>query len=120
MTKINYALCDEKILLEISGHACPEDGDGYRMPDPEEMELDDSSLACAAVSILVISATEALRRLENEGAFRSANVIVEQGYALFDLTADEAEIARVAEKLEPMLIGFELLEENYPNVVKFE
>ncbi len=118
MTNITYALCDDRIYLEISGHACPEEGDGYRMPDPEGAAVESSPLACAATSILVITATESLRRLESDGMFRSARVTVEDGYACFDLEMSETDAEYVGEILSPIITGFELLEENYPELVK--
>ncbi len=118
MTNITYANGNGRIYLEIAGHACPEEGDGYRMPEPRELDREKEPLACAAASILVISVTETLRRLESDGLFRSARVTVEDGYACFDLELSESDAEYVGEVLSPIMTGFELLEENYPELIK--
>ncbi len=118
MTNITYAHCDERIYLEISGHACPGEGDSYSMPEPEEMPVGEPALACAALSILVISITETLRRLESEGVFLASRMTVDSGYACFDLELDASDSERVCEILSPMISGFELLEENYPEMIR--
>ncbi len=120
MTNITYANCNERIYLEISGHACSGEGDSYSMPATSEIPLGEASLACAAMSILVISITETLHRLESEGAFRSANMTVDSGYACFDLELDYSESERVSEMLSPIITGFELLEENYPEMIRIK
>ncbi len=118
MTNITYAICDDRIYLELSGHACPESGDAYRMPDPRELDTEKNSLACAAISILVITVTELLRRLESDGLFRTARVTVEDGYACFDLELSGSDSEYVGELLSPIITGFEILEENYPELIK--
>ncbi len=119
MTNITYAHCDGRIYLEISGHACPSgDGDSYNMPTSSEMSSGEQSLACAALSILVITITETLLRFESDGVFRSSSMTVDDGYACFDLELDYSESERISEILSPIIIGFELLEENYPEMIK--
>ncbi len=114
MTCVTGGFYDEKCYFEISGHACRENGGEYGMPT----ELDGGEpLACAAVSVLVMTALEKVRALDSDGAFSSASVTVEPGYACFDLETREEYADEVRHAFDLILLGFELLEENYPDCV---
>lgn len=119
MTIITSSFYDDRCYLEISGHACPQDGDGYCMPcENEDYGYDEEAQrACAAVSVLVMTVTEKLRRFESDGAFISSEVTVEPGYACFDLEVRRGYADEIRYLLDTIMLGFELLEENYPECV---
>lgn len=117
MTVISNSFYDDRCYLEISGHACPTEGDGYRMPNEGGERNADEERACAAVSILVLTVTERLLRFESDGAFISSLVTVEPGYACFDLEIRRGFTDEIRDMIDTVMLGFELLEENYPECV---
>lgn len=117
MTIITNSFYDDRCYLEISGHACPADGDGYCMPYEDDGSDGETERACAAVSVLVMTVTEKLRRFESDGAFISSDVTVEPGYACFDLEIRRGYSDEIRNLLDTIMLGFELLEENYPDCV---
>lgn len=117
MTVVNNAFCNDRCFIEISGHACRENGESYSMPFSDSITDEGDNLACAAVSILVMTVTEKLLRLDSEGAFRNSSITVEPGYACFDLDIRDEYEDEVAYIFETVMLGFELLEENYPDCV---
>ena len=118
MTRVTGGFYDEKFYLEVSGHACEESGGVYEMPSC--LGDDDSNLACAAVSILVLTAAEKIARLDSEGAFYNSSVTVESGYCCFDLDVRDEYADSLSALLDTLLVGFELLEENYPDLVSVQ
>lgn len=120
MTVITSSFYDDRCYLEISGHACPQDGDGYCMPYEGDEGIgydEETGHVCAAVSVLVMTVTEKLRRFESDGAFISSDVTVEPGYACFELEVRHGFADEVRYLLDTIMLGFELLEENYPECV---
>ena len=118
MTRVTGGFYDDKFYLEVSGHACDENGGVYEMPSAAG-EGDDA-LACAAVSILVLTAAERIDRLDSEGAFYNSSVTVEYGYCCFDLDVRAEYSDTLSAILDTLLTGFELLEENYPDFVSVQ
>jgi uncharacterized protein YsxB (DUF464 family) len=118
MTKVTGGFYDDRLYFEVSGHACEEDGGVYAMP--EASGEGESALACAAVSILVLTAAEKIGRLESEGAFYSSNITLESGYCCFDLEVREEYSETVSSILDLLTVGFELLEEHYPECVSVQ
>ena len=114
MTCVTGGFYDEKCYFEISGHACSENDGSYGMPS-EVGEGD--PLACAAVSVLVMTALEKVRALDSDGAFISSYVTVEPGYACFDLETRAEYAEELRHAFDTLMLGFELLEENYPDCV---
>ena len=115
MTVVSSGCYNDRYYFEVSGHAYSEEG---RMPSGDELEeKDGGSLACAAASILVLTAAEKVERMQSEGAFLSSSVTVEPGYASFDLEAREERGEELRVIFDTLLLGFELLEENYPDCV---
>lgn len=114
MTRVTSGYYDDRYYLEISGHACREEDGAYRMPSETDGE---AAIACAAVSILVMTALERVRDLDGEGAFRNASVTVETGYACFDLEVREEYAEEIKHIFDIITLGFELLEENCPGLV---
>ena len=118
MTRVTGGFYDDKFYLEVSGHACEESGGVYEMPS--DAGEGDEALACAAVSILVLTAAERLARLDSEGAFYNSSVTVESGYGCFDLDVRDEYSDTLSAILDTLLTGFELLEENYPDLVSVQ
>ncbi len=114
MTNVTGGFYDDRCYFEISGHACRENDGVYGMPEEDNGE---DALACAAVSILVMTALEKVKALDGEGAFSNASVTVEAGYACFDLEAREEYAEETRHIFDVIMLGFELLEENYPELV---
>lgn len=114
MTCITGGFYDDKCYIEISGHACTEAGGGYGMPSDTG---EGDPLACAAVSVLVMTALEKVKMLDSDGAFISSYVTVEPGYALFDLEIRAEYADELKHAIDTLMLGFELLEENYPDCV---
>ena len=115
MTVVTSGYYNERFFFEVSGHASGESGG---MPSAIETDGEDvSALACAAASILVLTAAEKIDRMQSEGAFLSASVTVEPGYANFDIEAREEHVDELSVIFDTLLLGFELLEENYPDCV---
>ena len=113
MTVVTYGSYDDRCFFEVSGHAC---GEEMRMPG-ENTVYGESSLACAAASILVLTAAEKIDRMQSEGAFISSSVSIEDGYAGFDLEVREERSEELQVIFDTLVLGFELLEENYPDCV---
>ena len=113
MTVVTYGNYDDRCFFEVSGHAC---GEAMRMP-VEGIGDGESSLACAAASILVLTAAEKIERMQSEGAFIGSSITVEDGYAGFDLEVREERAEELQSVLDTLILGFELLEENYPECV---
>ena len=118
MTRVTGGFYDDKFYLEVSGHACEESGGVYVMPSA--VGEGDEALACAAVSILVFTAAERIARLDSEGAFYNSSVTVESGYCCFDLDVRDEYSDTLSAILDTLLTGFELLEENYPDLVSVQ
>lgn len=115
MTVVTSGCYNDRYYFEASGHACSEE---KRMPCIGEItESGDEALACAAASILVLTATERIERMQSEGAFLSSSITVEPGYAGFDLEVREERGEELSVIFDTLLLGFELLEENYPDCV---
>lgn len=118
MTVVTSGYYDERYFFEVSGHACRDDGG---MPSAEECEVTgEEALACAAASILVLTAAERIERLQSEGAFLNASVDIEAGYAGFDLEVREEYREEMNVIFDTVLLGFELLEENYPDFISIK
>ena len=113
MTNIIGGFYDDKCYLEISGHACREYDGEYGMPE----ETEGNPLVCAAISVLVMTALEKIKTFERDGAFICSSVTVESGYALFNFEVREEFSEEVRHCLETLMLGFELLEENYPDYI---
>lgn len=64
-----------------------------------------------------MTALEKVRGLDGDGAFKNAAVTVEPGYACFDLETREEYADEVRHTFDVIMLGFELLEENYPDLV---
>ncbi|MBE6609038.1 MAG: ribosomal-processing cysteine protease Prp [Ruminococcaceae bacterium] len=118
MTRITGGFYDDRFYLEVSGHACEERDGVYEMPSANRE--DESALACAAVSILVLTAAEKIARLDSEGAFYNAGITVESGYCCFDLETRDEYSDTLSSLLDTLIVGFELLEENYPDLVSVQ
>ena len=118
MTRVTGGFYDDKFYLEVSGHACEERDGVYEMPSC--LGDGDSDLACAAVSILVLTAAEKIARLDSEGAFYNSSVTVESGYCCFDLETRDEYSDTLSALLDTLIVGFELLEENYPDLVSVQ
>ena len=115
MTVVTSGCYNDRFYFEASGHAC---GEQMRMPSGETIAVSgEDALACAAASILVLTATEKIERMQSEGAFTSSSITVEPGYAGFDLEVREDRCEELSVIFDTLLLGFELLEENYPDCV---
>ena len=115
MTVVTCANCDGRYFFEVSGHACPEE---LRMPYESEIaDGGEDALACAAASILVLTAAEKIGKMQSEGAFLSSSVNVEAGYAGFDIEVRDERADELEVIFDTLILGFELLEENYPDCV---
>ena len=115
VTVITSGRYNDRYYFEVSGHAC---GDENRMPCNGEIEESgEGALACAAASILVLTATEKIEQMQSEGAFLSSSITVESGYASFDLEVRDERDEELGVIFDTLLLGFELLEENYPDCV---
>ncbi len=115
MTVVTSGSYNERYFFEVSGHAVSED---KKLPVGTEAEgTREDSLACAAVSILVLTAVEKIEEMQREGAFLNSSVTVEPGYAEFDLEVREDREDELGVIFDTLLLGFELLEENYPDCV---
>lgn len=115
MTVVTSGCYNDRYYFEVSGHACGDDG---RMPCNVDTDcVGEDSLACAAASILVLTAAEKIERMQSEGAFLSSSVTVESGYASFDVEVREGREEEICVIFDTLLLGFELLEENYPDCV---
>ncbi len=118
MTVVTSGYYEDRYFFEASGHACSED---KRMPSRSDMEENgEEALACAAASILVLTAVEKIEKMQSEGAFLSSTITVEPGYAVFDLEVREEYIEELSVIFDTLLLGFELLEENYPECVNLK
>jgi len=118
MTRVTSGFAGDRFYYEISGHACVENG-GYYETELNHDEFDDGRV-CAAVSILVLTAAEKISRMESEGAFFNSNITVESGYCCFDLEARDEYASELSALFDLLNVGFELLEENYPQHVSVE
>ncbi len=115
MTVVTSGSYNDRYFFEVSGHAVNED---KKLPSGAEAEgTGEDCLACAAASILVLTAVEKIERMQSEGAFLSSCVTVEPGYAEFDLEVREEREEELSVIFDTLLLGFELLEENYPDCV---
>lgn len=115
VTVITGGCYNERYFFEASGHAF---GDEKSMPSGDTVnETGDGALACAAASILVLTAVEKIERMQSEGAFLSSSINVEPGYACLDVDVREERAEELAVIFDTLLLGFELLEENYPDCI---
>lgn len=118
VTVITSGYYNDRYFFEASGHAC---GEEKRMPSVKEISgVGEDALACAAASILVLTASEKIERMQSEGAFLSSAVTIEPGYASFDLEVREENSEELSVIFDTLLLGFELLEENYPDFINIK
>lgn len=120
MTRISYGNYDDRFYFEASGHAVSEELFGGCGCDQTALSSggdEESRAACAAISILVLSAAERLRELDSIGSLTHLSAELESGYACFDVTHRGDTSETVAEIFEVLMAGFALLEENYPELV---
>lgn len=115
MTVVTSGYYNDRYFFEANGHACNEE---KKMPVSVDDEMaGEEALACAAASILVLTATEKMERMQSEGAFLSSTITVEPGYAGFDIEVREDRAEELSVVFDTLILGFELLEENYPDCV---
>ena len=118
MTRVTSGFAGDRFYYEISGHACAESLGSYETSLSSEISED--GLVCAAVSILVLTASEKITRMDSEGAFYNSSITIESGYCCFDLEAREEYLDELSALFDLLNLGFELLEENYPQYVSVE
>lgn len=115
MTVVTSGSYNDRYFFEASGHAVSED---KRLTCGDETDgTGEDNLACAAASILVLTAVEKIERMQSEGAFLSSSITVEPGYAEFQLEVREEREEELSVIFDTLLLGFELLEENFPDCV---
>lgn len=118
MTRVTSGFAGDRFYYEISGHACVESCGSYETSLSSETSED--GLVCAAVSILVLTAAERIALMESEGAFYSSSITIESGYCCFDLEARDEYASELSALFDLLTVGFQLLEENYPQHVSVE
>lgn len=106
MSKVYYRRYYDRHLLTVEGHA----NYGEKGRD----------IVCAAVSILCYTLLETLKQDESEDKCKIIQSTVRDGYFSLEVEPFSFSDSRIGGIVDAVLTGFMLLEEEYPENVRFE
>lgn len=106
MTKVFYREYYDNTLIVVEGHSgFAENGE---------------DVVCAGVSALVFTLINCVRDEESKGRLKLTRDIVRDGYVCFEIESFDFSKERISGITDACITGLLMLQEHYPQYVKFE